>query len=487
MNKKILNIGKSITLLLLLSFFPTNCILFNKIPKIDKNENIENNNFILRLGGVQNDSGYSIQKDKYNNIIVAGIIAGNGDYNGDGIIVGDLENSSENYFWCWNLFICKFDPDGNYLWGKKLANNSHENYFSSLTVDNSNNIIITGSVYNNADLNGDGIIQGDLEISSNGYCGFISKFDSSGVFLWAKRLKGTAGEYAFHPLTTDKSNNIFITGAGLLDNEDNSSDNSTGDYINKLDPSGNFLWAKELFNKANSIALDNSNNLVISFRNYINKLNSSGDLTWEKFFEANCNSIRIDRTDNIFLTGYVNGNADLNGDGIQSDNGIEICNSSVFGNNDIFISKFNSSGNFMWIKRLGGLYDDYGMSITSDNSNNVLITGYVSGNADLNGDSMINTEMPETTSINSSTSNIFIIKFNSSGSFIFSKRIENNSVATGYSIITDNYDSILITGTLGGSCDLDEDGIIASDTAENSLNYGLNDVIILKYDKSGNF
>src|SRR5437868_12224725 len=42
---------------------------------------------------------------------------------------------------------------------------------------------------------------------------------------------------------------------------------------------------------------------------------------------------------------------------------------------DIFVVKYNSGGNVLWAKRIGGVIDDYGLSIATDAGGNVYVTG----------------------------------------------------------------------------------------------------------------
>ena len=86
-------------------------------------------------------------------------------------------------------------------------------------------------------------------------------------------------------------------------------------------------------------------------------------------------SITTDASGNIYTTGYFNGTVDF-------DPGGGTFNLTSVGGMDIFISKVNSSGDFLWAKGIGGTSDDYGKSITTDESGNVYTTGYFVGTGD---------------------------------------------------------------------------------------------------------
>ena len=121
---------------------------------------------------------------------------------------------------------------------------------------------------------------------------------------------------------------------------------------------------------------------------FITTFNGEGSYRWSKRLggtDADYGySLTCDGLGNIYMTGCVAGNADLNGDGDNIDGGAE--SATGYGGKDIFISKFSTDGYFQWAKRLGGIYEDNGYSLFCDTCGSVYITGYVTGNADLNGD-----------------------------------------------------------------------------------------------------
>jgi Beta-propeller repeat. len=71
-----------------------------------------------------------------------------------------------------------------------------------------------------------------------------------------------------------------------------------------------------------------------------------------------------------------------------------------YGQNDIVLIKYNSSGTFQWTKQLGST-DEYGYGITSGPANSIFITGYTNGNLD-----GIN---------NSGNYDMFLVKYDSNG------------------------------------------------------------------------
>jgi len=83
----------------------------------------------------------------------------------------------------------------------------------------------------------------------------------------------------------------------------------------------------------------------------------------------------LDGSGNVFVTGYFNGTADF-------DPSASTANLTSAGDDDIFITKYNSSGDYLWAKGIGGTVSDYGSSLTLDGSGNVFVTGYFNGTAD---------------------------------------------------------------------------------------------------------
>jgi len=98
------------------------------------------------------------------------------------------------------------------------------------------------------------------------------------------------------------------------------------------------------------------------------------------------NDVTTDSSDNIYVTGSTGGGLDGN---------------TNSGNYDIFLLKYNSSGTKQWTKQLGTSSGDYGKGVTTDSSGNIYVTGDTWGGLDGN--------------TNSGSNDIFLVKYNSSG------------------------------------------------------------------------
>src|SRR5205814_3157436 len=102
---------------------------------------------------------------------------------------------------------------------------------------------------------------------------------------------------------------------------------------------------------------------------FIWKLNLSGNLVWAKAMgspnQETANAIAVDGAGNVYTTGVFHDTCDF-------DPGPSTYNLTAPGQEHIFVSKLNASGNFIWAKQMGGTaYGNIGHSIVLDASSNV--------------------------------------------------------------------------------------------------------------------
>ncbi|MEA3445471.1 MAG: SBBP repeat-containing protein [Bacteroidota bacterium] len=358
------------------------------------------------FGGPDYDQGKSVAVDASGNVYTTGYFYGTVDFDpGSGTY--NLSSNGRD-----DIFISKLDASGNFVWAKNMGGSDwNEGY--SIAIDASGNVYTTGHFEGTADFDpGSGTY---ILSSNNGYDDiFISKLDASGNFVWAKAMGGSFDDNGF-ALAIDASGNVYTTGifCGTADFEPGSGTynlSSNGDYdifISKLDASGNFVWAKSMGGSSDdrgySIALDASGNVYTTGYFYsstvdfdpgsgtynltsngcgdifISKLDASGNFVWAKNMGGSSsdggNSIAIDASGNVYTTGSFLDTADF-------DPGSGTHNLSSNGEYDIFISKLDASGNFVWAKSMSGSSSEWGFSIALDASGNVYTTGYFYGTVD---------------------------------------------------------------------------------------------------------
>ncbi len=355
----------------------------------------DNGSFVWakNMGGAGNDYGRSIAVDSSGNIYTLGDFWDTGDFD-PGIGISNLTRNGSYS----DIFISKLDSSGNFVWAKSMGGLNIELGFS-IAIDSNDNIYITGNYEGTADFDPGASIVNLTSIGQQDI--FVSKLDSDGNFVWAKSMGGTAYDQG-NDIAVDSNNNIYMTGFFRNTVDFDSSAGSTnltsaGEadvFVFKLDSSGNFVWVKSMggasTDSGNGIAVDSSGNIYTTgifqgpadfdpgagtanltfLGNFISKLDTNGNFIWaKKIGGSEANSITLDLSNNVYTTGSFVGNDDF-------DPSEGVSNLTNAGGHDIFVSKLDSLGNFVWAKSMGGTSDDYGKSIAIDSSGNVHTQGY---------------------------------------------------------------------------------------------------------------
>lgn len=180
-----------------------------------------------------------------------------------------------------------------------------------------------------------------------------------------------------------------------------------------------------------------------------------------------------DQLGNIYFIGEYSGTVDFNLSTSETHN--LTANS---GDNDLYIAKYDKNQKFVWAKSIGGPGGEYSGNIALDSENNIIFMGTFEGTIDLDASS-------NTFNVTSKGGDdIFIVKYNTNGDFIFGKTIAGTSELDSDKKITlDSDDNIYIPGKFRGTADFNPD-------TTNSFNLtasGRNDGFILKLNKSGEF
>ena len=323
-----------------------------------------NFNFSSYFGGSNLDESYSVAVDSSGNSYIAGYTSSND------FPIKNSYNSSFKYTPYYpDAFLAKFNPTGKLLFST-LFGGTNQDYATDIALDNSDNIYITGytgssdfptkNAYNST-------LGGNLDA-------FIAKFDSTGNLLFSTLIGGNDFDVA-KAIAINSLGNIFITGNTL---------SSNFPVLNALD------------------SVKNSN-----LDCFISQFNSSGGLISSTYFGGNdydqVNSLAIDSSNNLLITGQTD-STDFPGHGsLNISSGIP----------DVFVSKFNPTGNLVFTSFLKGNVSQNGYGIATDILGNFFVTG-TTRSSDF---SLLHAYDTKLTSIDNSG---FVAKFNSSGSLLFS-------------------------------------------------------------------
>ncbi len=447
------------------------------------------------FGGSGFEQGNGIAVDNSGNVYTIGYFAGTADFDpGPGIYSLTANGSAD-------IFISKLDSMGNLVWARAFGSTDWDKG-NSIALDNSGNIYATGFFSDTVDFDpGPGV----FNLTSVGITDiFICKLDASGNYLWAKSVGGTDYDFGIS-IKTDDSGNVYTTG-NFLDTVDfdpcaaTYSITSMGTYdifILKLDSSGNYIWVKTFGGQepqsVSSIDVDASGNvyttgyfytsadfdpgpnvfyLISEGENdvFVSKLDSMGNFIWAKQFgnydEDEGLSIATDNSGNVYTTGTFKVTVDF-------DPGQGGYNLISTGSEDIFISKLDSTGSFIWAKSFGNISVEKGLDITLDNSGNVYAVGQFTGTVDFDPG-------PGVFNLNSNGDyDLFICKLTSSGNLVWAKSMGALGVDLGGSIAVDDLNNVYTTGYFQSTVDFDPGPGVHNLTAS-----GMGDVFILKLSNS---
>ena len=162
--------------------------------------------------------------------------------------------------------------------------------------------------------------------------------------------------------------------------------------------------------------------------------------------------IAVDAVGNSYVTGFFSNSINL-------DNGNLI---SSAGGKDIFIAKYDGSGQLEWAKGIGGSGDDEGKDIAVDNSGNIYLLGNFSSVVDF--DPSINIALK----ISQGASDVFMAKFNNDGTLAQVDAIAGTGNDLAENIELDQNGNFYISGSFDGN--LDFTATLSTDNLTATLN-----------------
>ena len=349
-----------------------------------------------------------------------------------------------------DIFVAKYDKDGNYQWAFGLGNIGQETQERAwdISTDAAGNIYVVGGFHGTMNFNPFGTaLNLSLPDASAGL--FIAKYNTNGICQWAEILdvKGTS---------------VFTETYATCD-----LDNFGNLYV-----AGNFRGAGVNFNPlatTTTLSSVGQNDIFIARYN-----TSNGTLFWVKQIGGSAQdlvspgALRCDNNGNPYFTGRLSGTGSVDFDPSAA---IKSITSSA-----LYITTYDSSGNLRYAEGMNSGAGDGGHRIEFDNNNNVFIAGWMNGTATFG--TISRTAFSPTADCflakysNDLTNCFWAFNFGGTGS-------SDNNIVAGLSVDQEN--NPIITGQLyGTNADIDP-----SANTKNLSSIGNNDCFVIKYNSNG--
>jgi hypothetical protein len=328
-----------------------------------------------------NDWGLSVCSDAGGNVLMTGF------FSGPAISFGTYTLTNTGHQ---NMFLVKYDPNGNVLWAKNPIDTAYDCAYS-ISCDANNNIYATGTFSNNSIVFGTNTLTG----AGNGNL-FTVKYDANGNVLWAKSnsFGDVFGNNNFGTyVSADASGNTFVAGSFssptvVFGTYTLTNSGTYNVFFIKYDPSGNILWAKSANvinnqNMANSVSTDGPGNAYITgsygspsivFGTYtltggnafIAKYDANGNVLWAKSSGGYGKALSVSSySAGAFVTGVMADSISLGTYTVKPPLGY---------NDAAFFAQYDGNGNVVFAKALATGGDDW-IAVATDAFCNAYLTG----------------------------------------------------------------------------------------------------------------
>lgn len=295
-------------------------------------------------------------------------------------------------------------------------------YGNAITTDDSGNVYVAGQIEYTTDF-------GTISLASHGIHDFFAgKFGPDGSIKWLRDAGGTGGDVGYG-VGVDALHNTYCTGE---------------------------MEKTAYFTPTDSLTAVASNDIVVI------KYSVSGNFLWAKSFGSPGNdkgmAMAVSPAGDVYITGYYSS-------GIDFDN----VHLSHIGVGDVYILKLDANGVVQWAKKGGGTDTDHGHGIAYNSNGDVYVAGTFTNSATFSG---------TTIASNHNIRSAFLVKYNSSGGFQWVEMGGNCCDTTELNCVAVDENGFIYTA-----------GFFNSNTTYGGINLtsaGSSDIIIAKYDPSGN-
>ena len=354
--------------------------------------------WLLSGGGPLSDKATGITIDSFGNTYITGYFNEEGYFGPFYMPLFDLKSKE--------VFVAKIDPQGNYVWVKR-GSNHYDDRGLGICLDPMGNVYVTGTCWG-------GLIFGSLNAYNTTHYTdqiFVLKLDSNGNEIWLKNAGINETGFPYNDdqgwdIASDRNGDIYVT--GFLSNCSGVDLNAVFDSISTI------------------VAFSDS-------LGFVAKLSNAGTWQWVRTFEGldgyRDNRIATDNENNVYVAGGFTETKTFGNVSVTSRGG-----------SDVFVTKYDSQGNFIYVTTAGSPYDDRANDITFDGDRHMYITGEFKAHAVFGNDTVNNNGSDD-------DRDIFVTRMTKNGTFEWVKKAGSHSGGDrGNGIVVNSIGNIFVTG-----------------------------------------
>jgi hypothetical protein len=430
--------------------------------------------------GSKEDYAKSIATDLNGNAFIAGYFLSPTFAIGTDTLINSGSGTAE-------MFIAKYDPAGNLLWARSAGGSASDEYIG-ITTDAGGNAYVTGHFQSTSVTFGSTIFNNPYGADL-----VIVKYNSNGNVVWAKCVAGINTGMAWgNKIHADGNADLLVTGSysgshltfGAITINNNNPGGPPANFTAKYDSAGTAIWVEQVVTNSigviNAITTDVDDNIYITGEYYatfvtfgpitlgnsdaydmfIVKYGPGGNVLWAKSAGGNQSDkgedIIADKCGNVYVTGIFESDSILMGSTTLHCAGLY----------DMFIVKFDISGNMQWSKSIGGSEVDGGIAVASSEMCNIYVAGVFRSYSLTFGSTLLIRKK-------SGFYDVFILKYDKDGNEHWALAGGGNSDELLSEIMIDIRGDLYLTGTF------EDSAIFGEDTLSSPL---FNNVFIAKLD-----
>lgn len=290
-----------------------------------------------------------------------------------------------------DVALVKYDAAGRVVWVRSVGGTRYD-YVSALATDGADNVYMTGGISTPASF-------GSIPLTPTGHNSvYVTKVSPDGTFLWAVKTEVTDFQ-AVSSLVVDSSGHQYLAGVfnrgvlslGSISLTNNSSDYAYNLFLAKLDPNGQFLWARQVAAERSvnptALALDESSGLYLAGSywgaaafdairldsggpyqeaGFVAKTDLGGNFLWARTTGLTGPSLALDGAHRLFVAGQFTGTITL---------GDLPLSSPYVGSPCTYLAGLGPDGAVLWAKVPEQARGYYSVLLTADSADNLYLAG----------------------------------------------------------------------------------------------------------------